>query len=328
MNTRARIASVCQAGRYFPTVEENRRHVLGLMDLALGFRPDLVCLPEAFTTPSVPKQSIAEVAEPCPGPTIEAVAERARSHRCYAICPVVTRREGKFWNSAVVIDRAGQVLGIYDKIHPVTTTSDYTSFEHGVTPGQVPAVFELDFGPVGVQICFDILFRETWAELARRGARLIVWASAYNGGFPLQAYAWMHHVTIVSSVNSDKACIIDPCGRILAQTDAQTNVVCRDVNLDYAVCHYDFNYSIPDLIQAAYPGRVELRPHADDGQFLIEPLDPDVTIAGLQEEVGFITTQEYEALHREGYRALRKGRAPQPQRAAHGDRPMYQKWRE
>ena len=39
------------------------------------------------------------------------------------------------------------------------------------------------------------------------------------------------------------------------------NVICRDVNLDYAVCHYDFNYSIPDRIMEAYPGRVEIRPH-------------------------------------------------------------------
>ena len=72
MPTSARIATVCQAGRYFPTLEANRRHVLGLLDMALGLRPDLVCLPEAFTSPSVPRQTIEDLAENFPGPTVEA----------------------------------------------------------------------------------------------------------------------------------------------------------------------------------------------------------------------------------------------------------------
>jgi beta-ureidopropionase len=326
VNTRARIATVCQASRFYPTVEENRRHVFGLLDLALGLRPDLVCLPETFTIPSVPRQSIEEVAEEFPGPTVEAVAARAKQHRCYIVCPVVTRREGRCWNSAVVLGRTGEVVGIYDKIHPVTSTPDYTSLEQGITPGREPVVFELDFGPVGIQICFDILFQETWAELARRGARLILWPSAYNGGFPLQAYAWMHHVYVISSVNSDSARIIDPCGRVLAQTDRYSNVIYRDINLDFAVCHYDLNLSMPELIMQAYPGQVEMRSHADDAQVVVEPLDPELTIARMQDELGFITTQEYEAIHREAYQTLWAGRTLQPRLARHGNRPIHQKW--
>jgi beta-ureidopropionase len=326
MGTRARIATICQGRKFFPTVEGNREHVLGLLDLALRQQPDLVCLPEAFSTVSVPMQGIDDLAETVPGPTTDAVARRARQHRCHVICSIKTRRDGRCWNSAVVIDRAGDVLGIYDKVQPVTSSSDYTVFESGVTPGSDVPVFDLDFGRIGIQICFDLGFPETWEQLSRQGARMVFWPSAYNGGFPLQVYAYLHHYYVISSVRTDRSRIVDPCGVILAETDDLVNVIYRDINLDYAVCHYDFNYSIPDEIMAAYPGQVEIRPHRDDAHFLVEPLDEALTIEQLQGEFGFEPTFQYHQRHREAFRAIHRGEPPVPQKAAHGDRPAYGKW--
>jgi beta-ureidopropionase len=324
--TRARIATICQARHFCQTVDENRAHVLRTLDLALRQNPDLVCLPEAFTTVSVPYKSVADVAEPIPGPTTDAVAQQARKHRCYVICPIKTRREGECWNSAVVIDRTGGIVGIYDKVHPVTSSSDYTVFESGVAPASEVPLFDLDFGRIGVQICYDAGFPETWDLLREKGARAVFWPSAYNGGFPLQVYAYLHHYYVISSVRTDKSRIIDPCGVVLAETDDLVNVIYRDINLDYAVCHYDFNYSIPDEIMEAYPGRVEIRPHRDDAHFLVEPLDNGLTVEQLQHEFGFESTFQYHQRHRDAFVRMHLGKAPSVQRAGHGDRPPYAKW--
>jgi beta-ureidopropionase len=326
MNTRARIATICQGKSFFPSVEANREHVLGLLDLALRQKPDLVCLPETFTKPSAAVESVEEFAEPVPGPTTNTISRRAKQHNCYVICPLVTQRDGKCWNSAVIMDRSGDILGIYDKVHPVTSTSDYTVFEKGVTPASEIPVFDLDFGRVGVQICFDIGFPENWQRLSQQGARMVFWPSAYNGGFPLQVYAYLHHYYVVSSVRTDKARIIDPCGTILGETDQQVNVIFRDINLDYVVCHYDFNYSIPDRIMEAYPGRVEIRPQWDAGHFLVEPLDGAVTTGQLQAQFGLESTDQYHQRHRDAHHLIRQGKLPISQEAAHGDRPMYDKW--
>jgi beta-ureidopropionase len=325
--TVARIATVCQGRRFGPTVEANRTRVLGLLDLALRQDPDLVCLPETFTTVSVPIEDIFQVAETVPGPTTDAVAERARRAGAYVICPIKNQREGVLWNSAIVIDRQGQIVGIYDKAQPVTSSFDYTVFESGVQPGpaDVP-IFDLDFGRIGIQICYDAGFPETWRRLAEKGASLVFWPSAYNGGFPLQVYAYLHHYYVVSSVRTDSSRIIDPLGQILHQTDERHNVIYRDINLDHCVCHYDFNHSIGDEIMAAYGARVEVRSDRDSGHFLIEPRDDTLTIAALQREFGFEPTFQYHQRHREAYARLRVGRATTPQEAAHGDRPMHNKW--
>jgi len=321
----ARIATVCQAGSLRSSVEENRRYVLGLLELALRQKPDLVCLPEAFTTAGVTGKPITELAETVPGPTTNAISERAKAYGCYVICPILTKREAKVWNSAILIDRRGAILGTYDKTHPVTTSSDYTVFENGVTPGREIPVFDLDFGRVGIQICFDIGFPESWEELHRKGARMVFWPSAYNGGFPLQAYAYVHHYYVVSSVRSDKARVIDPCGAILAETDRLVNVVYRDINLDFLVSHYDFNYSIPDKAMRAYPGRVEIRSYLDEGHFLIEPIDDSLTIEKLTQEFGFESTFQYHQRHRDAYALIHRGERPPAQKAAHGDRLQYSK---
>ncbi len=325
-NTRARVATVCQAQRLFRSVEQNRAHVLDLLDLALKQNPDVVCLPETFATAGVPGSS-ADLTEMVPGPTIDACAERARRARCYVVCPLLTRRsgDGQVYNSAVILDRSGNVAGVYDKRYPVTSAHDYTRFEDGVTLGDGDGIFDLDFGRIGVRICFDAGFADDWRMLAERDVRLVFWPSAYDGGTPLAAYAALHRYYVVTSVRTDRSRILDPCGTLLCATDRLANVVWRDINLDFAVCHYDFNLGVPDRLLADLGGRVEVRSHPDDALFLVEPIDPALTTEALMAQYGFENTRRYYERHRDAYAELVQGREPAPQCAAHGDRPMYSK---
>lgn len=320
-----RIITTCQDSERQGNIAENRAAMLALFARALKQKPDLVCFPETFTGGGVKDETGAQVAESVPGPTTDAFGKLAKANRCYVICPLRTIREGKQWNSAVVLDRSGQILGMYDKAHPVTTSPDYTVFEYGVCPGAEPPVFDLDFGRIGIQICFDAGFPETWAALARKGAKAVFWPSAYNGGFPLQAYAYLHHYYVITSVRTDRSRIIDPCGRVVAQTDSHVNYVLRDLNLDFVVAHYDFNYAIPDRLLDAYPGRVRITSYLDDGHFLVEPTDPSLTTAQLQAEFGFESTFQYHDRHRTAFAALHDGQTPPAQTAAHGKREQYAK---
>ena len=321
---RARVVTVCLAHRGYSTVEENRRYALKLIDLAFRFKPDIICLPEAFTTFSVTGKSKQELAEPVPGPTTEAVGKKAREGNCYVICPIITKRDGRLWNSAIVVGRDGDIVGVYDKVHPVTSSHDYTEFERGVVPGRDYPVFDLDFGKVGVQICFDICFPEGWSELGRRRAKMVFWPSAYNGGFPLQAYAYVNGYYVVSSVRSDKSRIINPCGRVVAETDRLTNIAYYDVNLDYAIVHYDFNHRIPRSISEKYGDRVRISSYIDDDAFIVEPMDESITVEQLQNEFKFESYRQYIQRHRTAYKYVREGKRPPPQKAAHGNRPIYE----
>jgi hypothetical protein len=183
----------------------------------------------------------------------------------------------------------------------------------------------LDLGRIGIQICFDLCFPESWERLAEQGVRIVFWPSAYDGGLPLQAYAWLHHYYIVSSVQSSKSKIVDPCGVILAETDQLKNIIYQDINTDFVVSHYDFNYGIPDQIVKKYPGRVEVRSHLDDAHFLVEPIDSSITVEQLQLEFGFESASTYRQRHLKAYEFIHRQQKPPVQNALHGERPQYSK---
>ena len=73
--------------------------------------------------------------------------------------------EGRRWNSAVLLNRQGSVVGTYHKVFPVygcphPGTCEEANGEQGITPGwDGVGAFDLDFGRVSMLICFDINVR-------------------------------------------------------------------------------------------------------------------------------------------------------------------------
>jgi predicted amidohydrolase len=325
MSSIARLACICQSDANFSTVEAHRGAMLRRIAEVLPDKPDLICLPEAFTSVGVPGPA-SRSAETVPGPTTDALGAVARSSRCYVLCPIHTRDGDAIRNSAIVIGRDGGIVGAYHKHCPVTTSADYTVFEDGIAPGSDIPVFDLDFGRVGVQICFDLGFPENWQALADKGAKLVIWTSAYDGGFPLQAYAYLHHYWVATSTRSQRSRIVDPCGEVVAETTPAKPSLSRSVNLDYVVSHLDWNGAIPDKIAAKHGDRVSVRQWVPgSSHFIVEPLVPDVRVADLQKEFGFEATALYHERHRRAYRRLRGGKRPEPQQALHGMRPQWGK---
>jgi len=129
---------------------------------------------------------------------------------------------------------------------------------------------------------------------------------------------------VVSSVRSDRSRIINPCGRIVAETDRLTNIAYYDVNLDYAIVHYDFNHRIPCSISEKYGDRVRISSYIDDDAFIVEPMDESITVEQLQKEFRFESYRQYIQRHRTAYKYVREGKRPPPQKAAHGNRPIYE----
>lgn len=325
MNTIARVTCICQNGESHPTVERHREAMLARVRACLDGRPDLICLPEAFTSVGVPGPASSS-AEPVPGPTTDALAAVAREARCYILCPIHTKHGPRVHNSVVVIGRDGAIVGAYHKHCPVTTSADYTVFEDGITPGDDLPVFDLDFGRIGIQICFDIGFPENWRAIAEKGARMIVWSSAYDGGFPLQAYAYLHHLWVVTATRSQRSRIVDPCGEILAESSPAAQTISRACNMDYVVSHLDWNMAVPEKIKARYGDRVDVRQWVPgSSHFIVEPLDRAIRVEDMQKEFGFEATGLYHERHRRAYPSVRAGKRPEPQKALHGSRPQWGK---
>ena len=293
---------MCQGKSLGRSVESNLNFIARVLEQVFEHTPDIVCLPEAFTAKGVPTKSVADVAETVPGKTTDTLAKLASKHGCYIICPIYSIRDGVFRNSAVIIDRGGAILGVYDKARPVLSSSNNSVFEEGVIPGD-PAEgrFDLDFGSVGVRICMDVEFPSDWKRLADNGVKAVFWPSAYDGGVSLQAQAIMHGFYVISAARTSRARVINPCGRTVAETVPGQSYLISDINLDFALARLEANRSIPDQILAKYGDRVAVHAYPDDDLFLIEPGDNQLSTDQLRAEFGFEPARQFVSRHAEAY---------------------------
>ncbi len=307
MSRKIRVATVAQLNIGGPTVEHSRAYICKLVEQAAAERPDIICLPETFLHKGVDFHKLSEVAEPIPGPTTDAVANYARAHGCYIICPLIGIHGDTYTNDAVLIDRQGQIMGVYSKIHPVVEGAEFTSLERGVTPGSEAKVFETDFGRIGMQICFDIHYPSSWAELARQGAEIVFWSSAYDGGKALGMHAWTHHYYIVSAVKSHYARIIDVMGEVLALTGPRDPVIAHTIDLDVGLFHCDFNNTVIPLIRAKYGPDVTIRMWHQEAMFTIESNRDDLAVADVAREFKLDPLRDYLARNARLQHAWRQG---------------------
>ena len=119
---------------------------------------DLVVLSE-FSLNDM-KQPLARQALTLDSPGFVYFQKLARAHHTYLVIPSVITAGGKYYNSAVLLDRQGAMLGRYDKAHPVPDEPPAETFEGGLTPGIVSRCSTATSGGLGLQICFDYMHEE------------------------------------------------------------------------------------------------------------------------------------------------------------------------
>jgi predicted amidohydrolase len=124
----------------------------------------------------------------------------------------IYEREGPaIYNTAVLIDRAGNVAGKYRKVY-----LPREEVEAGLTPGNDYPVFRTDFGTVGIMICYDVFFADPARALALKGAEMIL-MPIWGGDETLaKARAIENRVFLVASGYDHPTYIMDPDGERLS----------------------------------------------------------------------------------------------------------------
>ena len=182
------------------------------LDAIARDKPDIVCLGEEILIAGS-SRPYAGAAEAIPGPSTSRLGERARRYGMYIVAGL-TERDGRvLYNTAVLIDRHGNVAGKYRKVY-----LPREEVEGGLTPGDACPVFETDFGRIGMMICWDAEYADPARAMAIQGAEILFVPAA--GGYLtlLRARALENHLYVVSSGFDVESAIIDPTGEVLFAT--------------------------------------------------------------------------------------------------------------
>ncbi|WP_369405033.1 carbon-nitrogen family hydrolase [Piscibacillus salipiscarius] len=210
--------------------EQNRQRVADWIEQDVkNNQPDTVVLPEMWTTAyTLPELDV--LADVDGHPTIPFLQEQAKKHHINIIGgSIANKKDGGIYNTAVVVNRKGEVVSKYDKAHLVPMLNEHKF----LTGGQVaPEVFELDGLKFGLIICYDLRFPELIRPLALEGAQVLSvvaeWPSArVNHWRTLQiARAIENQMYVVSSNRigsydgtefAGHSIAVDPWGDVLAE---------------------------------------------------------------------------------------------------------------
>mgnify|MGYP005860622651 CR=1 FL=1 len=132
------------------------------------------------------------------------VRDKARQHGAYIIATIYEEESpGVYYDSAMVIDPQGQIVGKYRKTHPAAFRSlEKIYFRYG---SKYP-VFQIHDWKVGIVICYDLFFPESARCLVVNGAELIVVPFCEPNVFMTKAST---NIPAMAGVKADKAAWLD-----------------------------------------------------------------------------------------------------------------------
>jgi predicted amidohydrolase len=279
------------------TIEKRMKDVLERMESVYAFEPDIICLPETVNISWVNEsKTLLEVAEDeiTPGPITGMLAEVARKQNCYITCPIVTKKDGRFYNSSILLNRQGKIEGVFHKVHPTSTEVIPETYYKGggITPGPVkPLVYKTDFGTIGMQICADADWLDGWQSLKEDGAEIVCFPSQGPYSNTLCDRAWVNHYYIVSATGED-ARIIDMTGDVIASDGEFARWVCAPVNLEKEFLHiWPHTLKFGD-IQKKYGRKIRFKIYHPENWATLESLDPDIKVKDILKEYEIPTYDE------------------------------------
>jgi predicted amidohydrolase len=232
---RVKVSTTCFLPPTPTTPEKNLAYYATKVDLAGREGADIVCLGETINYIHT-GQKAHEVAEAIPGPSTRTLGDAARRNRLWIVASLYERKGTRVYNTAVLIDRQGNLAGRYRKTH-----LPETEMLGGVTPGSEYPVFKTDFGTIGLQVCYDNFFPEVARSLALQGAEILftpIWGDAREDGsswdIVARARAIDNAVHFVASTYTPtkRSLIIDAGGQILADTKGQEGLITAVLELD------------------------------------------------------------------------------------------------
>ena len=269
--------------------DEKIKQATNYLNLAGQNQVDIVCLPEEFAGLN---------AEPIPGPTTEAIAEIARQYSMYVICPIQEQAGDEQYNTAVLLDRRGEIVGLYRKV--------FVYWGEGLTPSKEGVkIFNTDFGKISILTCFDINFAELWYDADALDSEIVFWPSAYGGGMPLNAYAMLYHYYIVPVGWGN---IIDITGENMKDAiKVGENMFIATLDLDLTLIHTNFNTEkVAKLLEEHRDEVVQEHYYDMESWYLLKSVKTGVSVRELCRKYQIETLRQYQHRSRQQINEVRE----------------------
>lgn len=148
------------------------------------------------------------------------------------------RMDGKIYNTAPVINPAGQVIARFRKMFP------FRPYEAGVDAGTEFVVFDIpDAGRFGVSICYDMWFPETTRQMVAMGAEVILHPTMTDTidrdvelsivkASAAMNQCYFFDINGTEAGGCGRSIVVDPSGYVLHEADCSAQII--PIEVDFA----------------------------------------------------------------------------------------------
>jgi hypothetical protein len=212
-----------------------------------------VLTPEMTNIMEVKRERLfATIADEELDPTLAALREAARKFSIYVHIGSLAVKvlPDKAVNRSFLIDRRGNVIARYDKIHmfdvDLANGESYRE-SRNYRPGDLAVVADLPWGRLGITVCYDLRFPALYRALAEAGASFFSIPSAFtrqtgeahwhaliraraieNGCFVFAAAQGGKHEN--GRETFGHSLVVDPWGQILAEGGTEPGLIFADID--------------------------------------------------------------------------------------------------
>lgn len=182
---------------------------------------DVVCLPEYFATSYFPAKQDPDkfdLAVSENSSFVDHICKTAADIDTAVIAPIFEKGMpgGRYYNTALIIDADGKIVGKYRKLHPFQRPGYNETYYF--SPGDLGApVFDVGGLTIGIMICYDRHYPEIARVEALRGAE-VIFVPTCSFGEENRDAVWVKELTGIAVANSTYVVGVNRAGTERDQT--------------------------------------------------------------------------------------------------------------
>jgi len=224
-----------------------------LIEQAAEAGAEYVLTPEMTNIMEIKRERLfAAISDEENDPTLAALRETARKRAIYLHIGSLAIRVSpdKAANRSFLIDRRGEIIARYDKIHmfdvDLANGESYRE-SNNFRAGELAVLADLPWGRLGLTVCYDLRFPSLYRALAEAGATFLSIPAAFtkqtgeahwhvlmraraieNGCFVFAAAQGGAHEN--GRATFGHSLVVDPWGQILAEAGSEPGIIVADID--------------------------------------------------------------------------------------------------
>ena len=262
------------------------------LNKALHHKPDLVVVTEFCDEPiGLNKQEYSDYLAVRKNQIHDFFASVAKANRCYIAFGTQRDDNGVWRNSMVVLDRKGNVAGIYNKNYP--TIGELTGY--GIKACDKTPLIQCDFGTIVGALCFDLNFDELRDRNAALKPDILLFLTQWHAGLEQSKWAYTCRSFFVCSYAfpTFPSEIRNPFGDVVAASSHIYRYAVATVNLDRQMLHMSSNLEKVKALKTKY-GNKAIVTEKRDGIIMITSEHEQISAADMVKEFGIELLDDYQ----------------------------------